>query len=1371
MEVFGSFEATEVAREGNFGVIMYARRAGSDKRYAIKVFRPPEFLMDDAQIDQEAQFFLESAQAQQNAAAALPSSWAPVYEMGRCQGGAWYATDLMECSLEWLRITQKDLEPEHIRKVMEPVVQGLAVLKQSQGRAHGNLKATNVLVQGRSDLVRARIVLSDPKPGSRCKSPEDDQADVRDVGNLVHQLILHRQFQNATEWPLQSTDQWKRLGKAGAAWLELVNKLIDPTTTRKPSIQDVLASLPGGPSSIPAGIKSPAQAETERKAREEKAREEEDRRKQKEAEIARKVREQAEKDAQAKAAAEAKAREDAARKAEADRKAKEEADRKAKEDAERRAREAEAKRKADEESARRAKEEEEKRKVEQERRDAETKAQDAERKARDDERRKQEEARKQEEEAARREKEEADKKARAAEAERVAKQKAEEKARQDAAREAEAKRKAEEQARKAEEEAARRKAAEEAAKAKAEAKAAADAARKAEREQAASDRAAAAASASAAISETAPTDAAPASPTAKGGGSKKLVLAGAAVVVIGGAIGGIMMFGGGEKKSPPPVPPDPTPGKITSNSPPTPAPVPDPTPNPAPSPDPTKDRPAPTPPTPQVPTAQEIASAAGTLLTSLESRVVDAVGALATSEAARLKGSAAPAVSTAAARDAEKVATAAPLTASETQVRSDAQKAAEAAVRRDLSAAMTAPPAPTPEKVDSLKALATEMDASLRSKLTGADASQVTKTSADAIRDAAAKHWPKAFQTAGEEAVNAGVKDLAGPAADAAVEAFKKRVLAQKPPTPPPPDITDADLQAVRDAAKAVAAMLDSGAAADDSGASARAALAKLPAMKGYDRVSREPDVDRVVTRVGAVERISKTPAAGVMQEITAAQGPQGGASELISAWNRLGAVAAPVDLAELAKARDAAIARINAFDPGVQAKATKAIDIATRTLWDAKAAAAADEASLGSAKAGLEALKIPAESISPELQFNFALLDFKQAVRGSTGSAQERAAALKDPSGKFVQKVQGLAPIADQASVKQALQAAQSVLNPPASPPQGGDPSKAGPGAVGWQAEVADGGDKVTYTLPAVGTRLREEKLTFYKVGNSYLCATEISISLFRRLFSDATGLDEIRGAYSDPQNGMKLWRAASKAVELNTQLAKTPDIATPAQLEEWSGRPPRDINPQLTWPVEYINPKAAAVVAGKLGCRLPTIDEWRTAAQLEQGASKNLRDATWFAVLAQSKQFKYNGAPVSPDGESVVRERPIVENPTPDDGFPFFAPVDAQGFGQKWKHLQGNVAEWVFAAPPQGPEPIAANLAAVNAAWTYAVVGGSAVSPPGISQTDQAVSEHNSKPWFDVGVRPAFTAPGGQTAAAPSIDSAVSQVAALQFLPPRSR
>ncbi len=1397
MEVFGSFEATEVAREGNFGVIMYARRAGTtEKKFAIKVFRPSELTMDESEIEQGAGFFLESAQAQQQAHGAFPGSWAPVYEMGKCQGGAWYATDLMECSLEWLRITQKDLEPEHIRKIVEPVVQGLLALKQSQKRGHGNLRSTNVLLQGRYDIMRARIVVCDPKPGSRCRGAEEEARDARDIGDLVHQLILHKQFQNATEWPLQSSDRWQRLGRAGAAWLELVNKLIDPTTTKKPPIEEIAAMLPGGPvkpvaAAAPAApAKDAGKADAERRAREEKAKEEELKRKAREAEIARQVREEAEKKAREKAEADRKAAEEAQRKAEAEKKAeaerkaeaqrKAEADRLAKEEADRKAREAEAARKVQqEEAARRAKEEDELRRAERERLDAEKKALDAEKRAKD--------------EAARKEKEAADTLAREAEAAKQAQQQADRKA--EAERKAQAEKQAKEAARKAEEEAAaaKRRAAEEAAakKAAAAAEAAAKKAEAAAAAQAAKDAAnqATPPAGQPADQASAPAEQAPpsferaAKPASKSGGSKKGIMAAAALVVVAGAVGAVLMLKPGP--TPPPIPDTGTPGDKnsqassnkdgnngtgTSEAPPA------------------KDPPGgttaqadpktpPEPPKPAAPKPEEIAAVTKKLVPTIEAAVRKDLAEAADDRVRSHASAKKPDLQSAATASAAKVAQNSALSLTPEQLAAAAGPAADAAVRSGFSAGLD-PGAPSRNSRPALKNAASQLASSAQKDLPGAANSDIAAAADSAVDTMVGTFWPEEINRAQGAAEAQLVKDLRDSALATAKSTFEARQLAQKPPTPQPtptpppppvPTVTDADLQKVRASATAIARMLDSGDAASDAGAAAQKSLDELSKMTGYEQVQKEPGIAPLRSRVDSLAKLAAAPAGEIVPAVQGASSESAGASELIAAWNRLGNVGLRADLQQVGQARAAAIARAGTLSEPAKAKVLGAVDDASKLLWTTQAEEAGDDAALSKVRAAQQALGVTEQSLAPTVAFNFALMDFKDALRKAP-SGPQRAEQLKAPAQTFVQKVEALAPIAGESIVKEAIQGAKAIIDAKPAAAGPADLSRAGPGSVGWTAQLAGGGDRVVFSPPPGDSRFNGQSLAFRRAGTAYVCETEVPLSLFFAVLSGKGSINDIKGNFYAPESGLRTWRAAPEPTRAATVAGNT-EIPE-ADIERWGGRPADDLTPQDSWPVQSIGPKAAMVVASKVGCRLPTLAEWRAAAQAEQGAKQNLRDQSWLKV-SESAAAHPAKTPISANSGAFkveARGQPVPCEPV-DDGHPFFAPVDDPAFGTSWKHIFGNVAEWVITEPAPGLDTPAPDLPSVNSAWTFAVVGGSAVGPPSLAKIDQAPADKRAAGYFDVGMRLAFTAPGGEVAAAPSVDGTVGQLAAMQYLPRRSR
>lgn len=262
MARFGDYEGSREVYRGGLAVVYTARGPGGpEERFAVKVLELPVYLADEERVELESGLFIEAAETQKRAAAA--GGWAPVHASGRCEGGAWYATDLFERSAEKLVLHRRELEPAELFRVIDAVVQGLISLRNAESRPHGNLKTTNVLVSGRGDVSGSRIVLSDPIPTSRVKPEEDTLKDLRDLGDLLHQLVLHRPMRSAVAWPLSLTTEWQRLGRVGEGWLELCNALLNPTGA-PPPLDEIARFLPElsakpGTGSSPSGAGAAAQ--------------------------------------------------------------------------------------------------------------------------------------------------------------------------------------------------------------------------------------------------------------------------------------------------------------------------------------------------------------------------------------------------------------------------------------------------------------------------------------------------------------------------------------------------------------------------------------------------------------------------------------------------------------------------------------------------------------------------------------------------------------------------------------------------------------------------------------------------------------------------------------------------------------------------------------------------------------------------------------------------------------------------------------------------------------------------------------------------------------------------------------------------------
>lgn len=248
MARFGDFDTVREIFNTGLGAVWVARRASGgsgEDRYAVKVYQPPDYMMDAQEIAEGAAAFLEAAEVQRQLGGSGSGLWATILESGPCDGGAWYATDFYERSAEKLVLHRRDLEREELQRVIDGVVAGLLELRFSLNRPHGNLKTTNILVSGKGALSSARIVLTDLLAASRVKSDSDARKDLHDLGDLIHQLVLHRPMRLPSGWPVQPGQEWQRLGKIGEQWLGVVNKLLDPTG-KVYKLEDIAEEIPGG---------------------------------------------------------------------------------------------------------------------------------------------------------------------------------------------------------------------------------------------------------------------------------------------------------------------------------------------------------------------------------------------------------------------------------------------------------------------------------------------------------------------------------------------------------------------------------------------------------------------------------------------------------------------------------------------------------------------------------------------------------------------------------------------------------------------------------------------------------------------------------------------------------------------------------------------------------------------------------------------------------------------------------------------------------------------------------------------------------------------------------------------------------------------
>ncbi len=237
MAVFGGFETIrEHARDRSGLAVVYVAKAESGKGKAtdcaVKVLESAPEIVGKEQAKRELDAFLQAGEVQQAAFKADSRYWAPVYESGMCEQGAYIGTDLYPLSVQRLIDGKTRLDGVAVLRLMRAVVGGLCALKKARSRSHGRLRASNVLIGGRGvkggDPRKDQIVLVDPIADSELDEYRDEAADLRALGQMIHEMVLHVPFKGRATWPVETGAAWDRMGKVGQAIWALCNEILDP---------------------------------------------------------------------------------------------------------------------------------------------------------------------------------------------------------------------------------------------------------------------------------------------------------------------------------------------------------------------------------------------------------------------------------------------------------------------------------------------------------------------------------------------------------------------------------------------------------------------------------------------------------------------------------------------------------------------------------------------------------------------------------------------------------------------------------------------------------------------------------------------------------------------------------------------------------------------------------------------------------------------------------------------------------------------------------------------------------------------------------------------------------------------------------------
>jgi formylglycine-generating enzyme required for sulfatase activity len=241
LATFGKYEVVTELHSGESGAVFSARAVGGGReiKYAVKTFNPHALDLDETFY--ENQSFAERARVQQQVSEAGSPHWAPIHETGTSPAGTYYVTDFHPLSAASLVTGRVEVSPGVLYAIVKSVVGGLTELKSVAGRPHGNLKATNVLINSRGDVAVAGAVLSDPANANDA-ARVGEAGDLRALGELIHLLVLGRPFNARSTWPLAQAREWTRLGgRQGRLWRKLCNDLLAPDPSQRPESIEAVA--------------------------------------------------------------------------------------------------------------------------------------------------------------------------------------------------------------------------------------------------------------------------------------------------------------------------------------------------------------------------------------------------------------------------------------------------------------------------------------------------------------------------------------------------------------------------------------------------------------------------------------------------------------------------------------------------------------------------------------------------------------------------------------------------------------------------------------------------------------------------------------------------------------------------------------------------------------------------------------------------------------------------------------------------------------------------------------------------------------------------------------------------------------------------
>ncbi len=182
-------------------------------RVAIKVYH--NRFLEEGETDTLKEEFVRAARFHREVHTEIPGVCIPFLENGESvDGKAWAIMPYAGFSLEQMLDYKMQPSPQVIYLYVIQLLKQLQVLRNKTGRGHGNLKASNIFLEGKGKLEHLKIRLSDFAPLlDPSRKGEFEKRDLGAVGKMIYRLV---RGQEAKSSAVSDSEDWEVFGKKKA---------------------------------------------------------------------------------------------------------------------------------------------------------------------------------------------------------------------------------------------------------------------------------------------------------------------------------------------------------------------------------------------------------------------------------------------------------------------------------------------------------------------------------------------------------------------------------------------------------------------------------------------------------------------------------------------------------------------------------------------------------------------------------------------------------------------------------------------------------------------------------------------------------------------------------------------------------------------------------------------------------------------------------------------------------------------------------------------------------------------------------------------------------------------------------------------------